>query len=226
MAPTRFRALGFVVAAVIAGATAAAAYDRYSENHDETNCRACHGDFLAPSYTSLHDGQAWSAGLHDVHRTVMLSGDCATCHNPGPRFPVYTRVSEGGTGLLPIGCAGCHGRDEDENLPLSGYGAGLRQHHYRSYVFVCTTCHDDADPASYSPVAEEIAPPHYFTPDPAHPAKPTDPCNPGGTGENIDGGPQGLDNDGDGFYDADDCTRIFADGFETSDTSRWSFTTP
>ena len=32
----------------------------------------------------------------------------------------------------------------------------------------------------------------------------TDPCNPGGSGEDIAGSALGLDNDGDGFYDEDD----------------------
>jgi hypothetical protein len=226
MAPVSFRALSLALAAACVGAAGVAAYDRYSVAGDATNCRACHGDFRAASYNSLHDGQPWSSGLHDVHRSTMLANDCATCHSSGPFFPVLTRASEGGTGFEPIACAGCHGRAADENPPASGYAAGLRQHHYRSGVFICTDCHDDADPAAFTPAGEDVAPPYYFTPDPIHPGKPTDPCNPGGIGEHIDGGPEGLDNDGDQLYDAADCTRIFADGFETGDTGRWSSATP
>jgi hypothetical protein len=45
-----------------------------------------------------------------------------------------------------------------------------------------------------------VLPPYYFTPDAAHPNKPTSPCNIAGK-ENYSGGSQGLDNDGDGIYD-------------------------
>jgi hypothetical protein len=211
-------------------ASAVLAFDRYSLDRDSTNCRACHRDFWADGYVSLHDGQAWSVGgytsLHDVHRQVMLSGDCDTCHSAGPRFPVLTRQSNGGAGLPPIACAGCHGRTGDEDLPASGYGAGLRQHHFRNGVGFCANCHADADPLVYAPVAEDSAPPYYFTPDLAHPGKPTDPCNPGGVGENVAGGSSGLDNDGDDLYDAPYCATLFRDGFETGDTLRWSSALP
>jgi hypothetical protein len=111
----------------------------------------------------------------------------------------------------------------------SGYGAGLRQHHFRSGVTVCVDCHDDADPATYTTVAESAAPPYYFTPDPSHPNKPTDPCNPGGVGENVTAGPDALDNDGNLLYDGTDSAcgnTVFADGFDTGDTSRWSNAVP
>jgi hypothetical protein len=219
--------------AVVALASAGRAYDRYSENRDATNCRACHGDFRAANYRSAHDQQLWVVvdggqtytSLHDVHRRYMVSSDCDTCHS-AQRFPVFTRSSNGGTGFDPIGCAGCHGRSGDENPGTSGYGAGLRQHHDRNGVHLCRSCHADADPATYTPVAEAVPPPYYFTPDPGHPNKPTDPCNTGGIGENIAGGPEGLDNDGNDVYDQIDCSTLFTDGFETGDTSRWSAAVP
>ena len=224
------------IAAAVVLASAASAYDQYSEDRDATNCRACHGDFRANGYQSRHDGQFWSVvfggqtytSLHDVHRRVLLDSDCTTCHFP-TRFPVLTRESAGGSGFPAIGCAGCHGRAEDESPGVSGFAAGLRQHHFRSGVTICASCHDDADPASYTPAEESLPPPYYFTPDPAHPNKPTDPCNPAGVGENVTAGPDALDNDGDQLYDGLDAScgnTVFVDGFETGDTGRWSSAVP
>ncbi len=220
MREPRLLSLSIAVAAAVALTSTAQAYDRYSEARNPTNCRACHGDFRANNYVSNHDGQAWSVtvgtttytSLHDVHRTFMLSGDCNACHMPN-RFPVFTNSSTGGVGLQPIGCAGCHGRAGD-NVPAAGYSAGLRQHHARNQVAVCAECHDDAAPASYTPVKEDVKPPYYFTPDASHPRKPVDPCNPNGAGENITGGPTGLDNDGNNAYDLADCDVIFKNGFQ------------
>lgn len=174
------------------------AYPRYSENRDSTNCRACHGDFRSSAYISLSDGQNWG-NLHNLHRFDMLGGDCDTCHtSPSQRFPVLTNSSAGGVGFDPISCVGCHGRDEDTNP-----GAALRQHHWNTGIFICRGCHFDADPANYTPVGEDVPPPYYFTPDPNHPTKPTDPCNPRGQ-EDYAGDPEGLDNDGDDSYDGND----------------------
>jgi hypothetical protein len=69
-------------------------------------------------------------------------------------------------------------------------------------VLTCSPCHADADPASYTPVGENIKPANYFTPDAAHPDKPTDPCNANGSESKF--GPTGLDNDGNGIYDLAD----------------------
>jgi len=111
-------------------------------------------------------------------------------------------MSNGGTGFSADGCVGCHGRAEDNN-GIGTSGAGLRQHHYRAGKTVCANCHDDANPAKYQPVGENIAPPYYFTPDDAHLNKPTDSCNPSGE-EDFAGTAIGLDNDGDGLYDGND----------------------
>jgi hypothetical protein len=176
------------------------AWDRYSTN-GENNCAGCHGDFRATNYVSLSDGQDWG-NLHNLHRFDMLSGDCATCHQEESFFPVFLDDSEGGTGFESIGCTGCHGRNEDDG-PKSGRGAGLRQHHWSAGVEFCANCHGDADPATYTTVGEDVLPSYYFTPDDAHPDKPTDPCNANGE-ENYAGDPEGLDNDGDAAYDGDD----------------------
>jgi hypothetical protein len=194
-----------VVVALLTWSGSGQAYDQYSVNRDATNCRACHGDFRATSYVSPVDGQNWG-NIHNLHRTTMLSGDCNACHF-ATRFPVMIASSAGGTGLSPIGCVGCHGRAEDDVAANpefgAGYGAGLRQHHQNAGVTDCLECHQDADPASYTPVDENILPPYYANPGTSHPAMPTQSCNANGS-ENFAGAAQGLDNDGDGVYDTDD----------------------
>jgi hypothetical protein len=192
-----------VVGAVTAAILPASAYEQYSTNQAD-NCAACHGDFRAAGYVSNADGVAWAGGtsLHNGHRTTMLSGDCGTCHSGASRFPVSLKTSSGGTGLPAISCLGCHGRAE----PAAGgavKGAGLRQHHFRSGVTVCMSCHGDCNPAGFAVAPETVKPPYYFTPDAAHPAKPTDPCNGNGSESQL-AGPLGLDNDGDTTYDGSD----------------------
>jgi hypothetical protein len=90
----------------------------------------------------------------------------------------------------------------------------LRQHHWNANIVVptangdvstqvCATCHLDANPTAFIPVGENTPPPYYFTPDPNHPNKPSDPCSPNGE-EDFAGTPLGLNNDGDLDYDAAD----------------------
>ena len=187
----------------------AAAFPQYSQdkNNPETYCRKCHGDFNSGIYLSKVDGSSWDANLMDVHSTDMLNGDCSTCHSSGPRFPVVLGSSAGGTGLDPISCAGCHGRMADGTGNGSeGYGAGLRQRHWRAEVTTCgqSDCHeDDSDPALYEPVGENIPPEYYALNDPDHLQIPSDPCNlmADGFPEDYAGSPLGLDNDGNGLYD-------------------------
>jgi hypothetical protein len=171
---------------------------------DWSGCQVCHGEFRAAPYISLVDGGNWPAGLHNTHRNTMLSGDCDTCHS-GSFSPVSLRSSNGGNGLAPIGCVGCHGRDEDDaaqGFPWNGgRGAGLRQHHIG--IASCSGCHNDQNPANYTPVGENVLPPYYLTPDGGHPNKPTDPCSLLGE-EDYEGSAIGLDNDGDGAYDGAD----------------------
>jgi hypothetical protein len=186
------------LAALAVWASEAEAFSTYA------NCVQCHGGFRTVPYSSLADGQSWGSGLHDTHRNTMLNGDCNACHFGSSRTPVYLNKSNGGTGLPAVGCVGCHGRAQDSNGsgPV-GPGTGLRQHHFRAGETICLDCHDDADPANYTPVAENVPPPYYFTPDTAHPNKPTDSCNQSGK-ENFAGSARGLDNDGNGLYDGND----------------------
>jgi beta propeller repeat protein len=135
----------------------------------------------------------------------MLSSDCNTCHGGlgGGKFPVGLGISDGGTGLDPIACVGCHGREQDagnDNI-FPGRGMGLRQHHENANMATCFTvgCHIDS---TAIPAGEEVLPPYYFTPDPNHVSKPTDSCNADGSESAFT--TIGLDNDGDLDYDGDD----------------------
>jgi len=191
---------------------------------DEDNSRP----MLRDEYISPADNKRWrekftsadpgseredEIGLHDVHRHIMLDEDdadvsgCDTCHQDRAtigRYPVFLN-SSATTYFEPIGCMGCHGRNEDAgNDSISqGLGAGLRQHHTNAGVTECKTCHADADPANYTPVGENVLPPFYFTPDDVFLNKPFDPCN-WRRAEDYSGRSKGLDNDGDGRYDRSD----------------------
>lgn len=194
-------------------AGSAGAYSEYAAHGDPpAGCDDCHGGFRTSPYVSLSDGEDWGDDLHDVHRRGMLNFDCQTCHNASGNSPVFIGSSQGGTGLDPIACSGCHGRAQDgTGTGSEGYGAGLRQHHWVANADVngistrvCITCHlDDTDPADYTPVGEEVLPPYYSDTDTAHPDIPSDSCNPAVDlyPENYAGTTLGLDNDGDFLYD-------------------------
>lgn len=187
------------------------AYERFSENDDATNCRFCHGDFRSSSYTSLSDGQNWG-NLHDLHRTTMLSNDCFACHINGDTFPVIIGAADGGNGLAPLGCVGCHGRAEDgTGTGTEGYGLAMQRRHTVLNVGVdqngatCTTCHANAAPGGPTPVGEDVLPPFYANPGINHPNIPTDPCNPPpALTEDFAGATFGIDNDGDTIADQND----------------------
>ena len=204
-------ALSMVIAviALFSWAPEAGAYQAYSNNTDGTLCGACHGTFAGGTYISNKDGTNWGTNLHNGHRTTMLAGDCNTCHGGAGTSgrEVFLKSSAGGDGLDPIACVGCHGRAEDVTAG-GDYGAGLRQQHWVGGITECGDCHGDANPASFTPVAENVPPPYYFTPDTAHPAKPTDACDANGS-ESVFG-PTGLDNDGNGQIDGADanCANI------------------
>ena len=200
-------ALSIVIAviALFSWAPEAGAYQAYSNNTDGTLCGACHGTFAGGTYTSNKDGTNWGENLHNGHRTTMLAGDCNTCHGGAGTSgrEVFLNSSAGGDGLDPIACVGCHGRAEDAAAG-GDYGSGLRQQHWVGGITVCSDCHGDSNPANFTPVAENVPPPYYFTPDAAHPAKPTDACDANGS-ESVFG-PTGLDNDGNGQIDGADAS--------------------
>ncbi len=209
--PVMFLAAGVLICG------AAMAYQDYSISRTAGNCAECHGGFRASPYVSLKDGVSWGDDLHDVHRRQMVDSDCDTCHD-AVRFPEPIATSNGGTGWDPIGCLGCHGRAEDgTGVGTEGYGAGLRQHHYRAGETICLNCHADSDPAAKTVVGEDVLPPYYASTG-NHPSQPTDPCNPTLTEENYAAATIGLDNDGDQVYDMSDtdCSGVTATPGETS----------
>lgn len=173
------------------------AYQRYNGG-----CDSCHGSFTGS--TSTKGSIFPSDSMHEMHRGAgNMDTDCYLCHTNRGDNPLIGS-SLGTTANAGIGCTGCHGRNEDAgNDELSaGRGAGLRQHHYNSGVTTCTGCHSDADPANYTPVGEDVKPQYYGTTDTNADMS----CNPvqaSGTNENWTIGDfTGLDNDGDGLYDA------------------------
>lgn len=169
------------------------------------NNGTCHGDFTQSPYVPPSGGESWADSLHNVHRNDMLGGDCNVCH-PAGFLPVSLNASDGGAGLDPISCAGCHSRAEPD-MAGEVSGVGLRQHHFTASggTIDCLPCHSDANPANFTPVGENVPPPYYANPGTGHPNIPDDPCNPApGFPEEFAGSMRGLDNDGDGLYDADD----------------------
>lgn len=130
------------IAILMVGLSEARAYDKYSD------CEDCHGDFLANPYVSLANDSSWGDSLHNVHRNEMLNSDCNVCHE-GDYGSVSMDSSTGGSGMAPISCVGCHGRDEDagNDSVSEGRGAGLRQHHFTAGVESCANCHIDSNPS-------------------------------------------------------------------------------
>jgi hypothetical protein len=185
------------------------AWETYSVSDGMGNCADCHGDFRARPYRR-NNVEVWSSGLHDIHKNVILSGDCDACHSGSTRSIVFLNFSRGSKGLA-ISCVGCHGREEDNtpNNPdvlygiSSGFGAGLRQQHWTAGETSCEECHNDSNPATYTSVGENVTPPYYSSSDPDHPNIPSDPCNLDAS-EDFSGDGIGLDNEGDGLSDAAD----------------------
>jgi hypothetical protein len=193
--------IGLLVLATMAllgmGASEVAAYRQYSQG-----CHNCHGGFRTDNYVSNADNQAWGSSLHDGHQK-WVNGDCSTCHTSPGRSPVTLSSSDGGDGLAPIACLGCHGRDEGSRVTATG----LRQHHFRNGVSSCTGCHSDSNPANATPVGEIILPPYYASPGTGHfmPGHPGNLLSQGYPEDVLGQGPgTGLDNDGDNVYDTND----------------------
>jgi len=223
-----FACVGTVLYIISAGG--AGAYDQYSVNRDATNCAACHGDFRADPYNegivrdpacppTCDPNTAWPSSLMITHSDLMVNAQCTACHGSGPRFPVLTGSSAGVFGNLTHSCAGCHGRETDgTGTGSTGWGAGLRQHHFQAGVTLCSTHHTDADPAGFTPVGEDVLPLNYAIPGVAAGFVPDDPCNAGTVPEDKVGSPVGLDNDGDGSYDGSDtdCGALAASPGETT----------
>ncbi len=220
------RAITAVVVTWLASAgwpMAARAYATWSPG-----CFGCHGSFSDGTYMSSADSTSWGTDLMQGHLNFMGSA-CNLCHQPPggtPRSPVYIALSAGITGYAPISCLGCHGRPRDVtgvcvvgggdpstiNPANCGMGRGLRKHHANAGVTICAGCHTDG--ATTAVVAGESAPPaYYFTPDTAHPNKPTSSCNlAAAPGNENKFGATGLDNDGDTLRDTADPDCLDGDG--------------
>ncbi len=225
MKPTKY-ALPLLLVVIVAVLAVGSASPAFSYRSWDTGCTDCHTSFTGDESTK--PGNVWPEDKHVVHRSAMMDQDvpdsCGACHDQIGDDPLLN--SSAGTAELPgLGCMGCHGVDPTPGTENNLWGAGLRLHHANANVggdgngLECVTCH----PVDPLPMPEDILPAYYGLPT----INVLDPCNPGGT-ENWTSDGLGLDNDGDLDYDADDsaCTSIFADGFESDDTSAWSSTVP
>ena len=193
--------LGICIIALVALATWAPQSEAYNNWND--GCDNCHGDFFAGSYPSntAQDPATWTSGvdtgapgeagsLHQGH-IEFSGGVCDSCHGSFP--PNIGGPS--GDGFKS--CVGCHGREEDSNTADLNIGSGLRQHHTNSTDFAgnCGGCHSDNNPATFTPVGEEVPPARYAS-------LAWVPCNANGSETQF--GSLGLDNDGDLDYDEAD----------------------
>jgi hypothetical protein len=203
--------------ALAAGALApgARAYDYWS-----AGCRDCHTSFT--DTVSVYPGNTWPDDKHNTHRNVMMNGLCGACHVVNGDDPaMYT--SRGETGLPGQGCRGCHGVDPTPGTANFNWGAGLRLHHANAGVgpdnggLFCVDCHSDP-----LPPPERTLPLYYGKTG----VNVLSSCNADGS-ENWTSDGVGLDNDGDLLRDAadPDCP-LFADGFESGNTTRWSTVVP
>lgn len=182
--------------------TDAVAYETYSDTKSQGqptgNCVTCHGDYRADPYTRQGVDQGWGTDLMTGHRDVI--NDCNVCHG-SQNYPVSTFESDGKDNQFTTACLGCHGRFEPELE--STKASGLRQRHYSAGVMICAGCHPgDSNPALFTPVGEDVLPDNYDLN--LDVVTLTDPCNPANVGEDFQGSLAGLDNDGDGLYDAAD----------------------
>jgi hypothetical protein len=139
----------------------------------------------------------------------MLTGSytCGVCHTGSVVSGVKIGSSDGAGGLAPLGCLGCHGRNESSGIK----GSGLRQENTRKGMS-CSGCHSDTDPATFPVVGEGALPPYYANPG-SFTGIPTHPCNlPAQSNPETRFGSWGLDNNGDGLYDVveatDDCASV------------------
>lgn len=207
----RFSLLAFVFGLVLVAFSSAQAYQRYKADPSQDppasgNCSTCHGNFT--DATSPKGTVFPSDNKHVMHNgSQLMNTECNLCHTSGDNRNPFIGSSDGTNDNTGRGCVGCHGREEDagNDFTSPGRGAGLRQHHFVAGTELCAGCHTDANPASYTPVGEDVMPQYYGTVD----TNADDPCNPlaqADVNENWSDDTDyiGLDNDGDDLYDTDD----------------------
>jgi hypothetical protein len=169
--------------------TNADAYPRYKNDAEDpgSNCSQCHGDFT--DGTSPKGNTFPSDSKHEMHRNgSYMDTECDLCHTQGDSRNPFTGSSNGTSNNTGLGCTGCHEE------------YGLRAHHFVSGITICAVCH----PGDPTPPSENVPPSYYGTVD----TLADNPCN-DSESANMDenwtvGDLVGLDNDGDGIYDAND----------------------
>jgi hypothetical protein len=193
-----------------------AAFEFYSDDtNDQGGCAQCHTGFRDNNnYISQAEGVSWGTSLHNVHlNNTNIDSSCDNCHGGVGTAGRTVRINSSlnaADGVNAIACTGCHGRLEDANTvtPVNGtgWGAGLRQHHFVNGVGICQGCHGDSNPAVFTPAGEDTMPPWYGSVINDIVGTNLEPCNAIGE-EQLAGDPIGLDNDGDNAYDTadDDC---------------------
>jgi hypothetical protein len=189
---------GLVAAFALLPGSFPQAYPNYHDPATEGQgyCATCHPGFVNRDT------------LHDLHKGPMTN-TCNLCHTGSGRGNPFTMWSADGTN--PLGCMGCHGRDQGETIQLpDGYdngsgtfdlnglakasGYGLRKQHLLRDVGLCLDCHDDVPRSKVLP--EDTVPPYY----PRADVLIANPCS----GEDRTGDGLGLDNDGDNRIDNND----------------------
>ena len=176
--------LGSIIALVVLSmwVPGTEAYERYNDG-----CQNCHGSFTGS--TSPKGSVFPSDDKHTMHRnSSYMNTECDLCHTSGDGRDPFIGSSDG-TGNNPgLGCTGCHA------------DFGLRAHHGNADVTSCAGCHPDDS----VPPPENTIPAYYGTAD----TNVDMPCNPdpqADINENWTiGDSEGIDNDGDGLYDAND----------------------
>jgi cysteine-rich repeat protein len=158
------------------------AFERYNDG-----CQDCHGAFTGG--TSPKGSVFPNNDKHRMHRSSQsMNTDCDLCHSTGDGDDPFIAFSDGTASNPGLGCVGCHET------------TGLRLHHTTAGVTDCEDCHS-GDP---TPPPENTVPPYYGTVD----TNADVPCNDvqqANLNENWTVGDfLGLDNDGDGLYDAVD----------------------
>lgn len=164
-------------------ASGAMAYNQYNDG-----CDLCHGAFT--DGTSQKGSVFPNNNKHTMHRSNSYMGAaCNLCHSSNDGNDPFIGSSDGTSSNPGLGCTGCHD------------AVGLRAHHAGAGIS-CTGCH----PSDPTPLPEDTVPTYYGTADVD--AAMIDPCNLSGLGNTDEnwtiGDLIGIDNDGDGLYDADD----------------------
>jgi hypothetical protein len=154
-----------------------------------------------PKFTSgcdtCHGGFRDGANnLHDMHRNNFVNS-CTDCHMSVPDLPDINS-----SGNYPdYSCNGCHRLE------------GLVTYHVTQQGGDCSPCHSNSQPATL-----ESDLPFFYQ---QGRSGIVNPCriNSNNGGEDWDGDGRGLDNDGDGLYDADDPD---CEGIIPVDDDSWS----